>query len=140
MTATTPNTLRCTDRVLTGRGWLYSGPAPFNFNKGNMEDMARVMHRPWIIDHPGIGAPGGLWRVVGLDSYATWEIRQGSTIGLLVEPWIDINQQPLSGDNPPSTLSADCRWLNTSAFPARLMLRNADNTAWVDAKRKRDGL
>jgi hypothetical protein len=56
----------------------------------------------------------------------------------MVEPWI--GQQPLSGDMPPSGPSADCRWLNTSGSPAQPMLRSADNTAWVNAKRKRDGL
>jgi hypothetical protein len=89
MATTDSNLLRCTDRIfIAGRGWLYSGPAPFDFNKGNEEDMAMVMQRPWVIDHPDIGSPGGLWRAVGLESYATWEIRQGSTIGLLLEPWL----------------------------------------------------
>lgn len=64
------------------------GPAPFAFRKDDPVDMAMVMQRPWMIDHPDC-APGGLWRVVGLDSYATWEVRQDSTIGLLVEPWME---------------------------------------------------
>lgn len=91
MTATTePNVLRCTDRIfISSRGWLYMGPAPFAFRKDDPAGMAMVMQRPWVIDHPEICAPVGLWRVVGLDSFATWEVRQGSTIGLLVEPWVE---------------------------------------------------
>ena len=79
------NTLRCIDRdFIDSRGWLHSGPAPFTFNKSNLHDMIKLMQRPWVIDHP---ETPGLWRATGLESQAMWEVRQGQTIGLLIEPW-----------------------------------------------------
>jgi hypothetical protein len=94
--ATEPNVLHCTDRIfISSRGWLYMGPAPFAFRKNDPAEMAMVMQRPWVIDHPDC-APA-VWRAVGLDSYATWDVRQGSTIGLLVEPWYAAKSRPLAG-------------------------------------------
>jgi len=64
---------------------VYAGPSPFTFDKGNPDDMARLMQRPWVISHPD--AAGKLWKVTGLESFAIQTIREGSSIGLMVEEW-----------------------------------------------------
>lgn len=72
-------------KPLAGKGDLYCGPAPFSFSKLVQEDMDRVYNVPWAISHPD--AMGKLYKVIDLESYAIFGIREGMPIGLLVNEW-----------------------------------------------------
>lgn len=70
---------------IAGRGIVYSGKAPFDFDRNNQEDMNRFYKMPWVISHPD--AKDKLWRVKAIESWALNKIGKNSPIGLLVEPW-----------------------------------------------------
>ena len=76
------NWLRQGDKFeIAGRGTVYTGPAPFSFNKNKDDDMERFYKAPWVISHPD--ARDKLWRVVGVESWAISRISEGSPIGIL---------------------------------------------------------
>ena len=84
------NWLKDADKFeLKGRGTVFTGSAPFDFDKTKPEDMDRFYKMPWVISHPD--AKDRLWRVVGIESWAIAFISQGSPIGILVKPWDESN-------------------------------------------------
>lgn len=72
---------------IKGGGIVYSGPAPFTFDKDSQDDMDALYKRPWVISHPN--AKDKLWCVKRIESFAIQWIYEGVTIGILVEPWED---------------------------------------------------
>lgn len=79
------NWLKDANKYEIRSGTVYTGPAPFDFDKRNSDDIECLMDRPWVISHPS--AVDKLWRCKGIESYCINSISAGSPLGILVEEW-----------------------------------------------------
>lgn len=66
---------------IAGRGTVLTGPAPFSFRRD--EHDPRFYEAVWRINHPD--TIGRLYRIKGVESYATVTISRGTSIAILVE-------------------------------------------------------
>jgi hypothetical protein len=78
-----PNWFKADGYYLTPNGIVFTGPAPFDFDK--VTDSAdRFYNVPWLISHPA-ARKDCLYRVLAVESFALQWITQGQPIGLVVE-------------------------------------------------------
>jgi hypothetical protein len=71
---------------IAGRGTVFSGPAPFAFDRDNKDDMDKFLKHRWVISHDSIeGSHPKFWAVRAVECYAMPHIREGSPIGLAVK-------------------------------------------------------
>ena len=78
------------DRFHLPRGLLFTGVWPIKgrINKGGrFQDWSDYFVQPWIVLHPSV-APGALWRIAGIETFATAFLSRGQRVGLLVRPWL----------------------------------------------------
>lgn len=82
------NVFKALDKFeISGGGVVYTGYAPFSFDKDSLTDMAAIYDRPWAILHPD--TEGKLQRCTGLETHSINRIKQGAPIGLRVVEWKD---------------------------------------------------
>ena len=82
-----PNWFKADGKYETKRGVVFTGPAPFDFDK--IKDSADRFYKvPWLISHPE-ARKDCAYRVKGVESFANTWIGKGQPIGLLVEEVVD---------------------------------------------------
>lgn len=83
MSEVLPNWFKADGRYDTPKGVVFTGPAPFDFDKRN-DSPDRFYKVPWLISHPD-ARKDCLYRVKGVESFAIQWIIKDQPIGLLVE-------------------------------------------------------
>ncbi len=78
-----PNWFKADGSYVTPHGMVFTGPAPFDFDKA--KDSADLFYKvPWLISHPD-ARKDCVYRVLAVESNALQWISRGQTIGLRVE-------------------------------------------------------
>lgn len=73
---------------IAGRGTVFTGRAPFYVDKMDPGWFDKhFASRAWVISSNDPATKDQLWRVKGVESWATTRIGRGQPIGLLVEPY-----------------------------------------------------
>ena len=67
------------------RGTVFTGPAPFNYREeGKIVNRRKWFDVPWVISHEE-ARKDCLYKVIGVEAYATMRITKGTPVGLLVK-------------------------------------------------------
>lgn len=78
-----PNPFNYEKFHISGRGDVYSGNCPFYVDRRDPNWLKLFTNMPWVISHPD--AKDKVFRVIGVESYCTFQIWEGQGIGLLVK-------------------------------------------------------